>query len=167
MRGDHHVPIAVLGAVSVGIAGCLALIKGQGLPMRIRMERDALWEVQLEAEELHWKLAAGGAVKFSDVKRIWSRYVQVERDSSLSHPDTWTTSANQAAQAVDVTHIASGTAVPAAGVPAQPESQQVTAPPLTPGSVYTPGGGLRQVAMADDGMYTNVMVRAIGRATCT
>ncbi|TKA33342.1 hypothetical protein B0A50_00895 [Salinomyces thailandicus] len=37
MQGDHHVPIAILGAVSVGIAGCLALVKGQGLPMRLRM----------------------------------------------------------------------------------------------------------------------------------
>ncbi|KAI7237267.1 hypothetical protein KC330_g3246 [Hortaea werneckii] len=42
MRGDHHVPIAVLGAISVSIAGCLALVKGQGLPMRLRIERDAL-----------------------------------------------------------------------------------------------------------------------------
>ncbi|KAI6839227.1 hypothetical protein KC340_g3020 [Hortaea werneckii] len=71
MRGDHHVPIAVLGAISVSIAGCLALVKGQGLPMRLRIERDALWEVQLEAEELHWSLAAGRPVMFNDVKRIW------------------------------------------------------------------------------------------------
>ena len=37
MSGDQHVPIAVLGAFSVSIAGCLALVKGQGLPMRLRM----------------------------------------------------------------------------------------------------------------------------------
>ncbi|KAK6392743.1 hypothetical protein LTR65_003516 [Meristemomyces frigidus] len=102
MRGDHHVPIAVLGAFSVGIAGCLALVKGQGLPMRFRIERDALWEVQLGAEELHGQMAAGKPVMFGDVKRIWERFVEVKKDASLNHPDTWNTSANAAVQSVGV-----------------------------------------------------------------
>ncbi|KAK5121277.1 hypothetical protein LTR85_005443 [Meristemomyces frigidus] len=104
MRGDHHVPIAVLGAISVSIAGCLALVKGQGLPMRLRIERDALWEVQLGAEELHWQMAAGKPVMFGDVKRIWERFIEVKKDASLNHPDTWNTSANPAAQSVGVSN---------------------------------------------------------------
>ncbi|KAK4555727.1 hypothetical protein LTR86_006947 [Recurvomyces mirabilis] len=99
MRGDHHVPIAILGAFSVAIAGILALVKGQGLPMRLRIERDALWEVQLQAEELHWQVSAGKPVLFSDVKRVWQRFVQVKRDASMNHPDTWNTSTAAAAQA--------------------------------------------------------------------
>ncbi|KAK3674084.1 hypothetical protein LTR78_005931 [Recurvomyces mirabilis] len=119
MRGDHHVPIAILGAFSVAVAGILALVKGQGLPMRLRIightprvrrmsrssltqsvqERDALWEVQLEAEELHWQVSAGKPVLFSDVKRVWQRFVQVKRDASMNHPDTWNTSTAAAAQA--------------------------------------------------------------------
>ena len=37
MVHSHHVPIAILGAFSVAIAGILALVKGQGLPMRLRI----------------------------------------------------------------------------------------------------------------------------------
>ncbi|TKA80693.1 hypothetical protein B0A55_03689 [Friedmanniomyces simplex] len=101
MRGDsNHVAIAILGAFSVAIAGILALIKGQGLPMRLRIERDALWEVQLQAEELHWQVAAGQPVMFADIKRIWSRFVQVKKEASLNHPDTWNSATNAAAQPV-------------------------------------------------------------------
>jgi hypothetical protein len=71
-------------------------------------ERDALWEVQLDAQELHWQLAAGKIVHFSDVKTLWQRYVQVERDASLNHPDTWTSSTAAAAQAVDMSKLPAG-----------------------------------------------------------
>ncbi|KAK5678718.1 hypothetical protein LTS10_009162 [Elasticomyces elasticus] len=122
MHGEHHVAIAILGACSVTLAGVLALIKGQGLPMRLRIvgastkrrpartdllqERDALWEVQLQAEELHWQVAAGQPVLFSDVKKIWSRFVQVKKDASMNHPDTWTTALNAAAGAVGGAKVA-------------------------------------------------------------
>lgn len=49
---DSHVAIAVLGAVSTVIAGALALMKGQGLPNRLRQVRDDLSNVLFEAEEL-------------------------------------------------------------------------------------------------------------------
>ncbi|KAK4951011.1 hypothetical protein LTR10_011004 [Elasticomyces elasticus] len=106
MHGEHRIAIAVLGACSVTLAGVLALIKGQGLPMRLRIERDALWEVQLQAEELHWQVAAGQPVLFSDVKKIWSRFVQVKKDASMNHPDTWTTASNAASGAVAGAKIA-------------------------------------------------------------
>ncbi|KAI6818743.1 hypothetical protein KC332_g10235 [Hortaea werneckii] len=140
MRGDHHVPIAVLGAVSVSIAGCLALVKGQGLPMRLRIERDALWEVQLEAEELHWSLAAGRPVMFNDVKRIWERFVQVKRDASLNHPDTWNSSAAAAAQPVTVptkTAVAGNSmaAAQSPGANVSPSNEATPfGPPTTPGA---------------------------------
>ncbi|KAI7301212.1 hypothetical protein KC315_g16772, partial [Hortaea werneckii] len=139
MRGDHHVPIAVLGAISVSIAGCLALVKGQGLPMRLRIERDALWEVQLEAEELHWSLAAGRPVMFNDVKRIWERFVQVKRDASLNHPDTWNSSAAAAAQPVTVPTktVVAGTSMAAAqspGANVNPSNEATPFGPTTPGA---------------------------------
>ncbi|KAK3642643.1 hypothetical protein LTR56_010691 [Elasticomyces elasticus] len=69
-------------------------------------ERDALWEVQLQAEELHWQVAAGKPVLFADVKKIWSRFIQVKKDASMNHPDTWTTASNAAAGAVAGAKIA-------------------------------------------------------------
>ncbi|KAJ9624109.1 hypothetical protein H2203_005558 [Taxawa tesnikishii (nom. ined.)] len=68
-RVDSHVAIAVLGAVSTVIAGLLALMKGQGLPQRLRQTRDALRNVIFEAEELYWDFAARRPVLYKDVKR--------------------------------------------------------------------------------------------------
>ncbi|KAI7223048.1 hypothetical protein KC333_g731 [Hortaea werneckii] len=120
MRGDHHVPIAVLGAISVSIAGCLALVKGQGLPMRLRIERDALWEVQLEAEELHWSLAAGRPVMFNDVKRIW------ESAAAAAQPVT-----------VPTKTVVAGTSMVAAqspGANVNPSNEATPFGPTTPGA---------------------------------
>ncbi|KAK1049062.1 hypothetical protein LTR12_008085 [Friedmanniomyces endolithicus] len=136
MRGDHHVAIAILGAFSVAIAGILALIKGQGLPMRLRIERDALWEVQLQAEELHWQVAAGKPVMFADVKRIWSRFVQVKREASLNHPDTWNSSVGAASQ--PVAGLAKLGVPVAAQIPDAAHGPDVAIPVVSTGTVAIP-----------------------------
>ncbi|KAK0249752.1 hypothetical protein LTR91_003173 [Friedmanniomyces endolithicus] len=136
MRGDHHVAIAILGAFSVAIAGILALIKGQGLPMRLRIERDALWEVQLQAEELHWQVAAGKPVMFADVKRIWSRFVQVKREASLNHPDTWNSSTSAASQ--PIAGLAKLSVPAAAQMPDTAHGPDVAAPVVSTATVVIP-----------------------------
>lgn len=83
---DEHIAIAVLGAVSSVIAGVLALIRGQGLPNRLRMERDGLKKVILEADELYWDVTAGREVTFEDVKKIRDAYSTVLEDSRRNHP---------------------------------------------------------------------------------
>lgn len=47
-------------------------------------------------------MAAGKPVMFGDVKRIWELFIEVKKDASLNHPDTWNTSATAAAQPVAV-----------------------------------------------------------------
>ncbi|GAB7352464.1 hypothetical protein MBLNU459_g2872t1 [Dothideomycetes sp. NU459] len=86
---DHHIVIAVLGAVGTVIAGILALVKGQGLPNRLRMERDGLRKVIFEAEELYWDVGAGRAVTFDDIRKVRAAYMAILEDARRNHPDTW------------------------------------------------------------------------------
>lgn len=90
---DHHITIAVLGAVGTVLAGILALVKGQGLPNRLRMERDGLRKVIFEAEELYWDVGAGRSVTFGDIRQVRAAYLAVLEDARRNHPDTWTAAA--------------------------------------------------------------------------
>ncbi|KAH0370671.1 hypothetical protein KCU65_g2284, partial [Aureobasidium melanogenum] len=88
----HHVAVASLGAIATVVAGMLALMKGQGLPNRLRMERDALRRVVFETEELYWDARAGREVDFADVENLRNAYVAVVEDARKNHPDVWTSS---------------------------------------------------------------------------
>lgn len=77
IRSDYHIAIAVLGAVSAIVAGALSLMKGQGLPNRLRQVRDDLRNVVFEADELYWDVAAGKNVLFSDIKKLREDYLRV------------------------------------------------------------------------------------------
>lgn len=86
---DSHVAIAVLGAISTVIAGVLALMKGQGLPNRLRQVRDELSNVLFEAEELYWDVAADRPVLFEDIVKVREDYLRVLLQARRNHPDTW------------------------------------------------------------------------------
>jgi hypothetical protein len=88
----HHVAVASLGAIGTVVAGMLALMRGQGLPNRLRMERDALRKVVYETEELYWDTRAGREVDFADVERLRDAFAAVVDDSRKNHPDVWTSS---------------------------------------------------------------------------
>ncbi|KAK0938744.1 hypothetical protein LTR29_009712 [Friedmanniomyces endolithicus] len=88
-RVDSHVAIAVLGAVSTVVAGGLALMKGQGLPNRLRQTRDGLRNVMFEAEELYWDVGADRAVFYKDVKKVREDFLRVTEEARRNHPDTW------------------------------------------------------------------------------
>lgn len=92
LNTDHHIAIAVLGAVGTLITGTLAMMKGQGLPNRLRMERDELKKVIFEADELYWDVGAGKQVTYADVKKVREDYLNVVEDAAKNHPDTWNTS---------------------------------------------------------------------------
>lgn len=97
----NHIAVAVLGAVSAVVAGVLALMKGQGLPNRLRMERDALRRVLFEADELYWDVGAGKSVTFADIKKVREAYLKVVQDAEKNHPDTWNTTATADAKGVE------------------------------------------------------------------
>lgn len=100
IRGDVHIPVAVLGAVSTVIGGILALMKGQGLPNRLRQTRDDLNNVLLAAEELYWDVAADQPVLFEDVKKIREDYFRVCVNARKNHPDSWTGEASKFTKSV-------------------------------------------------------------------
>lgn len=91
---DSHIAIAVLGAVSTVIAGGLALMKGQGLPNRLRQTRDSLRNVKFEAEELYWDVGADREVFYKDIKRLREDYLRVMEEARKNHPDTWNVTAS-------------------------------------------------------------------------
>ena len=95
---DQHITIAVLGAISSVIAGVLALMRGQGLPNRLRMERDGLRKVILQADELYWDVGAGREVTYENVKKIRDAYSAVLEDARRNHPDTWNSASLPLAQ---------------------------------------------------------------------
>lgn len=86
---DSHVAIAILGAISTVIAGALALMKGQGLPNRLRQVRDDLSNVLFMAEELYWDVAADRPVLFADIVKVREAYLRVLQEARKNHPDTW------------------------------------------------------------------------------
>lgn len=97
---DTHLTIAILGAVSTVIAGGLALMKGQGLPNRLRQSRDGLKNVIFEADELYWDFQAGMPVLFKDVKKVREDYLRVLDEERRNHPDAWNSITNKMEQGV-------------------------------------------------------------------
>ncbi|KAK3066965.1 hypothetical protein LTR53_016439 [Teratosphaeriaceae sp. CCFEE 6253] len=97
---DSHIAIAVLGAVSTVVAGALALMKGQGLPNRLRQTRDGLRNVVFEAEELYWDVGAERPVYYRDVKKVREAFLRVIEEDRRNHPDTWNAIAMGAAEGV-------------------------------------------------------------------
>ena len=94
----HHITITVLGAFATLIAGILALVKGQGLPTRLRMERDGLRAVLLQAKELYWDAAANRPMTYEDVKKVRDAYHKVVNDAARNHPDMWNSSSEKMPQ---------------------------------------------------------------------
>lgn len=97
---DTHLTIAILGAVSTVIAGSLALMKGQGLPNRLRVARDELKMVLFGAEELYWDIRSGREVLFKDIKKIREDYLRVMKEQEEAHPDSFGGAAKNMAQGV-------------------------------------------------------------------
>ena len=95
---DSHIAIAALGAVSTVIGGALMLMKGQGLPNRLRMARDAMRNVIFEAEELYWDARSGRPVLYRDVKKVREDYLRVLEQQRKNHPDTWNSQTDETGQ---------------------------------------------------------------------
>ncbi|OQN95462.1 hypothetical protein B0A48_18418 [Cryoendolithus antarcticus] len=97
---DSHVAIAVLGAISTVIGGVLALMKGQGLPNRLRQMRDRLRDVKFEAEEMYWDFQAGRRVCYADVRKLREGFVGVMDEARRNHPDTWNSDTDDIMQGI-------------------------------------------------------------------
>jgi len=110
---DSHVAISVLGALSTVIAGSLALMKGQGLPNRLRQLRDGLENVIFEAEELYMDFAAGRELFYRDIVKLREDFLRVMEEGRRNHPDTWNAAAKDMAAGVRTSSVkVSGFSVP-------------------------------------------------------
>lgn len=94
-----YVAISALGAISTAVGGILALMKGQGLPNRLREARNRMSNVVFEAQELYWDFQSGRPIIYSDVKKIREDYLRVLEELRRNHPDAWTNAASEAAKA--------------------------------------------------------------------
>jgi hypothetical protein len=66
----HEIPLTVLGAVNAVLAGLMALLKGQGLPVRLRRSRDQFQNVMKSIE---------------NTERMFARYVHMGDDDKKLH----------------------------------------------------------------------------------
>lgn len=57
--GDHTITITILGAMNTVVAGVLALVKGQGLPERLRQDKAEFRKLQDWIEQTEALLAVG------------------------------------------------------------------------------------------------------------
>ncbi|KAI9661235.1 MAG: hypothetical protein M1821_009562 [Bathelium mastoideum] len=129
---DTHNAVAALGAVSTVVGGVLALMKGQGLPNRLRMTRAGLQKILFEAEELYWDVCAGRKVWYSDIKKVREDYLNVIEEANRNHPDTWNTTApNAAASSAQGVQGAQGAKGAAGKAEPSNASQSASQPPPT------------------------------------
>lgn len=66
----HEIPLTVLGAVNAVLAGLMALLKGQGLPVRLRRSRDQFQNVMKSIE---------------NAERMFARFVHMGADDQKLH----------------------------------------------------------------------------------
>nr|POE93048.1 hypothetical protein CFP56_64155 [Quercus suber] len=134
-RVDAHLAIAILGGASTVIAGALALMKGQGLPNRLRQTRDALRNVVFEAHELYWDVGADRPVFYRDVRKVREDYLRVLEQARRNHPDTWNETTLGIAQSVRHTSAATTANAPSrpANTTSKTQEWSVVAPPALAG----------------------------------
>jgi hypothetical protein len=96
LGGDHHIAVAILGAVTGVITGVLSLIKGQGQPNRLLQYANSLRQVRERIEFMERELRASvREVTYQEVQNLWVAY-ETARDEEVSNrPDTWTSSATR------------------------------------------------------------------------
>ncbi len=88
--GDHHVAVAVLGAVTGVVTGALGLVKGQGQPMRLQAYANALRGVREDVEYARRELLPDGAtIELYRVQELKDRYDRARQDEVDNSPDVW------------------------------------------------------------------------------
>ncbi|KAF2656523.1 hypothetical protein K491DRAFT_777905 [Lophiostoma macrostomum CBS 122681] len=93
---NHHVAIAVFGALNGVMTGILALVGGQGLPMRLVQYEDGLRGLRERIEWLERELEAGlREVRYKEVVGLREAYDGLRGDELINRPEFWLTSTSQ------------------------------------------------------------------------
>lgn len=99
--GQHHTfAITLLGAINTGVAGILALMKGQGLPERWRKNAGELAKVQDFVEETEALLVMDGGRRSEEeveglVKEVFERYEAAKYTAESNRPENYTVPTSQ------------------------------------------------------------------------
>ncbi|KAF2686566.1 hypothetical protein K458DRAFT_441399 [Lentithecium fluviatile CBS 122367] len=87
---QHHIALAVLGALNGVITGVLALVRGQGLPTRLAQYGDGLRGLRERVEWLERELEAGlREVRYREVVGLREAYEGLRGDEVGNRPDFW------------------------------------------------------------------------------
>lgn len=87
---NHHVAIAVFGALNGVITGILALVGGQGLANRLVQYADGLRGLRERVEWLERELEAGmREVRYKEVVGLREAYDSLRGDELVNRPDFW------------------------------------------------------------------------------
>ncbi|KAK0107726.1 hypothetical protein ONS96_003525 [Cadophora gregata f. sp. sojae] len=93
MSGLHPRSITVLGIVNTSTAGILALLKGQGLPDRLRKDEYQMQKVKDFIEETAARLELAGDVGEEDVERlvelIYEKFNAARDTAEINRPSTY------------------------------------------------------------------------------
>ncbi|GIJ91144.1 hypothetical protein Asppvi_010109 [Aspergillus pseudoviridinutans] len=90
VSGDHHIVVAVLGAITALITGVLSMVKGLGQPMRLLNYADSLKKVRDDIEFCESGLKTRAtAVTYKQVLDIWNKYVSARDSQMTNRPDVW------------------------------------------------------------------------------
>ncbi|KAF2264538.1 hypothetical protein CC78DRAFT_616700 [Lojkania enalia] len=88
---NHHIAIAIFGALNGVITGILALLRGQGLPNRLLQYKDGLRGLRERVEWMERELEAGlREVRYREVAGLREQYETLRNDEVVNRPDFWT-----------------------------------------------------------------------------
>ncbi|PMD48215.1 hypothetical protein L207DRAFT_626977 [Hyaloscypha variabilis F] len=102
----HEIPLTVLGAVNAVLAGLMALLKGQGLPVRMRRSRDQFQNVMKTIENSERIFARFVVMNpndqllhdpFKEFEMCESLFNAAKRDQQANYPDLYTDNHERAA----------------------------------------------------------------------
>ncbi|KAF1953300.1 hypothetical protein CC80DRAFT_144772 [Byssothecium circinans] len=87
---NHHIAIAVFGALNGVVTGILALVGGQGLPQRLVQYRDGLRGLRERIEWLDREIEVGvREVRYREVAGLRDAYEELRGDEVVNRPDFW------------------------------------------------------------------------------
>ncbi|ORY13480.1 hypothetical protein BCR34DRAFT_263749 [Clohesyomyces aquaticus] len=87
---NHHIALAIFGALNGVITGILALVGGQGLPNRLLQYKDGLRGLRERIEWMERELEAGmREVRYREVVELREAYEGLRGDEQVNRPDFW------------------------------------------------------------------------------
>jgi hypothetical protein len=94
ISGQHSKSITILGIVNTATAGVIALLKGQGLPDRLRKDEFEMRKVQDYIEAVDARLSLGvGEISDEEldelVQRVFAKYNAARDTAELNKPDSY------------------------------------------------------------------------------